>query len=238
LEVCGLKFIDSYNFLPCALAKMPAAFGLSELKKGYFPHFFNTEQNQNYVGPYPAAHFYNPDDMSISNRKAFYTWYEQQKDKTFDFRKEFLDYCISDVDILRRCCAQFKSTLYALVRVDPFQESITFASTANLAYRRGFMPSDTIAIVPNMGYQPPRRYSAKGCRWLSSLDGNIRHALNGGEVTLGHYTVDGYDEESRTVYEFYGCYWHGCPDCYPQFSDGNASPSRPENLLRPIRRDR
>jgi G:T-mismatch repair DNA endonuclease (very short patch repair protein) len=39
-----------------------------------------------------------------------------------------------------------------------------------------------------------------------------------GEVTLGPYTVDGYDEESRTVYEFYGCYWHGCPDCYPNLA--------------------
>jgi hypothetical protein len=76
------------------------------------------------------------------------------------------------------------------------------------------MPSDTIAIVPNMGYQPPRRYSTMGCRWLSSLDGNICHALNG-EVTLGPYTVDGYDKESRTVYQLYGCYCHSCPDCYP-----------------------
>jgi hypothetical protein len=91
-------------------------------------------QNQNYEGPFPSAQYYNPDDMFIMNRKNFYTWYEQQKDKTFDFQKEFPDYCISDVDILRRCCAQFKSTLYALVRVDPFQESITFASTANSAY--------------------------------------------------------------------------------------------------------
>jgi hypothetical protein len=120
MEVCGLRFIDSYNFLPCALAKMPVAFGLTELKKGYFPHFFNTEQNQNYVVPYPAAEYYNPEDMSISNRKAFYTWYKQQKNKTFNFQKEFLDYCISDVDILRRCCAQFKTTLYVLVRVNPF----------------------------------------------------------------------------------------------------------------------
>jgi hypothetical protein len=106
LEVCGIKFIDSYNFLPFALAKMPATFGLTELKKGYLPHFFNAAENQNYVGPYPAAHYYNPDDMSISNRQAFYTWYEQQKNKTFDFHQEFLDYCISDVDILRRCPVQ------------------------------------------------------------------------------------------------------------------------------------
>jgi hypothetical protein len=39
-----------------------------------------------------------------------------------------------------------------------------------------------------------------------------------GRITLGPYTVDGYDKESRTVYEFYGCYWHGCPDCYPNLA--------------------
>jgi hypothetical protein len=156
--------------------------------------------------------------MSVANRKAFYTWCDQQQGRVFDFQKEFLAYCISDLDILRRCCAQFKTTLYGLVRVDRFQESITFASIANLAYRRGFMPPDTIAILPNMEYQPARRYSVKACRWLTWLEHqhhNIRHAKNGGEVTLGPYTVDGYDQESRTVYKFYGCYWHGCPHCYP-----------------------
>jgi hypothetical protein len=191
LEVYCIKFIDSYNFLPFALAKMPSTFGLTELKKRLLSAFLHTAENQNYVGPYPDPHYYNLDDMSVANRKDFYAWYEQQKDKTFHFQKEFLDYCIFDVDILRRCCAQFQSTLYAQVAIHPFQESITFASTANLAYRRGFMPSDTIAIVPNMGYQPPRRYSVKVCRWLSSLDANIRHACNLGKVTLGPYTVDG-----------------------------------------------
>ncbi|XP_062570462.1 uncharacterized protein LOC134232499 [Saccostrea cucullata] len=44
---------------------------------------------------------------------------------------------------------------------------------------------------------------------------HIRHARNGGEVKIGNYTVDGYQEATRTVYEFYGCYWHGCPTCYP-----------------------
>jgi hypothetical protein len=56
---------------------------------------------------------------------------------------------------------------------------------------------------------------------LSSLDANIRHAKNGGEVKIGPYTVDGYDEASHTVYEFYGCYWHGCPDCYPNLATEN-----------------
>jgi G:T-mismatch repair DNA endonuclease (very short patch repair protein) len=30
------------------------------------------------------------------------------------------------------------------------------------------------------------------------------------------FTVDGYDESTRTVYQFHGCYWHGCRKCYPE----------------------
>lgn len=112
---------------------MPSAFGFDELKKGYFSHFLNTELNQNYVGPYPPATYYNPDDMTSSGRKAFYEWYQQQKGKVFDFQKEFIDYCICDVDILQRCCAQFRKTIQSFVQVNPFQEAITFAITASLA---------------------------------------------------------------------------------------------------------
>jgi hypothetical protein len=44
MKVCGLNFIDPYNFLLCALAKMPAAFRLSELKKDT-PHFFKAAES-------------------------------------------------------------------------------------------------------------------------------------------------------------------------------------------------
>ena len=52
-------FIDSLNFLPMPLSKFPKTFGLTELAKGYFPHFFNTEANQHYVGPIPYAKYYD-----------------------------------------------------------------------------------------------------------------------------------------------------------------------------------
>jgi hypothetical protein len=44
-----------------------------------------------------------------------------------------------------------------------------------------------------------------GCR--------IQHVRNGREYRppeLPHYSVDGYCAETRTVYEFLGCYYHGC----------------------------
>ncbi len=40
IKFMGIKIIDSINFIPMSLSKMPKIFGLSELKKGYFPHFF------------------------------------------------------------------------------------------------------------------------------------------------------------------------------------------------------
>ena len=43
LELPNIKFIDSMNFFPMALSNFPKTFGLNEMKKGFFPHFFNTQ---------------------------------------------------------------------------------------------------------------------------------------------------------------------------------------------------
>lgn len=52
-----IRFIDSLNFLPMKLIKLPKAMGFEGVK-GYFPHFFNTAENQDYVGPMPGIeHF-------------------------------------------------------------------------------------------------------------------------------------------------------------------------------------
>lgn len=89
----GIRIIDSLNFLPMSLAKLPGCFGLTELKKGYFPHLFNTRENQEYVGPLPESKYYAPDTMSPSAREAFNSWYEDHKHDVFDFQQEMLSYC-------------------------------------------------------------------------------------------------------------------------------------------------
>lgn len=58
-----------------ALANFTKTFGLIELKKGFFPHFFNTVENQDYVGQIPAAHYYNPDEMSPSKTEETLKWH-------------------------------------------------------------------------------------------------------------------------------------------------------------------
>ena len=61
-----VKFIDSLCFLPMPLASFPSTLNLTELKKGFFPHLFNTPDKQQYVGRIPD---YDPDGMMAKKRK-------------------------------------------------------------------------------------------------------------------------------------------------------------------------
>jgi hypothetical protein len=49
--------------------------------------------------------------------------------------------------------------------------------------------------------------------WISSVNDKLNRTLME-NYRIGKYNVDGYDCETKTVYEFYGCFFHGCPRCY------------------------
>ena len=40
-----------------------------------------------------------------------------------------------------------------------------------------------------------------------------------GERWIKGAPVDRYCPETRTVFQYHGCYWHGCPKCYPDDRD-------------------
>jgi G:T-mismatch repair DNA endonuclease (very short patch repair protein) len=66
--------------------------------------------------------------------------------------------------------------------------------------------------------------SKMACEWIQQVakdtGQHIICALDGKEKTIPApdrklpYRVDGYCEETNTVYEFHGCIWHGCPKCF------------------------
>lgn len=77
-----VTFIDSLNFLPMALAKFPAAFGLTDgLTKGFYPHLFNKMENYNYRGALPAKRFFLTDTMNRSTLQDFDKWYGEMEKK-------------------------------------------------------------------------------------------------------------------------------------------------------------
>ena len=45
------------------LRKVPEAFGLAS-SKSWYPHYFNTKVNLEYVGPIPDIEYYSADEMS------------------------------------------------------------------------------------------------------------------------------------------------------------------------------
>ena len=219
IPTLSIRFIDSLNFLQMPLKSFPKTFGMNELKKGYFPHYFNKECNKNYVGPMPSKKHYGYNQMKPDGRAKFLKWYDDRVSENYicDFRKEILEYCRSDVDILRRGIMKLREDFIQLENIDPLRY-ITIASVCMTIYRSNYMPKKTIAIVPE--YAKTDNFSKMSIMWLNYVsNGNIiKHALNGGEkeLTIGYKTckVDGFCEETNTVYEFYGCFWHGCPKCY------------------------
>ena len=214
IPMFNIKFIDSLNFIPMSLAKFPKTFGKTELCKGYFPHLFNKEENQNYIGPIPDVDHYSPKTMKSEAREAFLAWYKEQVESNylFDFKKEIVKYCRSDVDILRKCCMEFREMLRNETGIDPFEKCLTIASYCHEVYRTNYLKKDTIAV-----FQHDRQLKMKqpnmAVKWLSyemeKNDIHIQHVRNGGEKRVGKYSLDGYCEEYNTAYEFQGCFWHG-----------------------------
>ena len=84
-----MRLFDSLNFLPMPLANLPKSFGLKEKKKGYFPHFFNTKENENKVLPsLPDMEYYDPDSMSKERRTEFLEWYETNRMNLLIFKRK------------------------------------------------------------------------------------------------------------------------------------------------------
>ncbi|XP_074661604.1 uncharacterized protein LOC141914236 [Tubulanus polymorphus] len=161
--------------------------------------------------------------MNENDRQQFLKWHAEQLEKHFDMQTELVEYCRSDVDILMQSVVKFQELFYSITSVDPFDGCITIAAACNLALRSRFLKPDTIGLIPPGGYKPNAKYSKMAVRWLKWLavekNLDIKHVLNGGEVTLGKFKVDGFHEKTRTVYEFNGCYFHGCPKCFPVRGD-------------------
>ena len=139
---------------------MPKSFDLT-WKKGYYPHFFNTASDLNYVGPYPEPEFYGTVSMSVDERTEFMQWYDEQKGKLFSNKDELLAYCM-DVNVLRQACCAFRNLFLKLVKMDPFREAITTSSICNKVFRTMFLRPDAVGIIPRAGYRMGDRQSIEG----------------------------------------------------------------------------
>ena len=166
-----IRVLDSLQFLPMKLAKLPKAFGLTELKKGYFPHFFNTTEHQNYVGPYPDVKYYGCDYMNTEDRTDFLAWYEGKKDAVFDFAQEMKEYCCSDVTILREGMLKFRDLVLDVTGANDQQgvdvlNYVTIAGLTMAIYKSKFLREEFDTEITNQQNEhiewKPLNFTANG----------------------------------------------------------------------------
>ena len=137
----------------------------------------------------------------------------------FDFKKEIIENCCSDVDILRTSMMKLREEFTKLKNIDPLRYE-TIASVCMNIYRSNYMPKEASAVIPE--FIKLEKHSKASITWLSymskSTSYEIKHVLNGGEKEIQingkTYKVDGFCNECYAVHEYYDCFWHGCPRCY------------------------
>lgn len=226
-EQHGITFIDSLSFIPLPLAGFREAFGLStELEKGDFPHRFNRLENQHYIGPMPELKWYDAESKKKPEAsEKLVKWHknEVKKGTVFNLQEELKKYCINDVAILKEGCQTFIKNMRNILNVDPMADRITIASACSKVYRKFFMPEGTIAVEPRFGWRHMHKHSFISREWLMwkehETGRRLQRATNGGEARIElrdgtKVLVDGFDAEQGIVYEFHGCFFHGCPKCF------------------------
>lgn len=163
--------------------------------------------------------------MKEKKRKEFDTWYAAQveKNELYDLWDELNKNCHFDVMVLKAACfiQEFKDE----AGFNPMEKCATIASVCNFVWRRDLIPEDTIAIEPLNGWRGNQVNQSKvALKWFCYEDfklgrNTVHHVRNVGEQKVltpaEAMFVDGYDEATKTVYEFQGCFYHGCVKCFP-----------------------
>tara|TARA_R110000823_G_scaffold195755_1_gene327095 strand:- start:3333 stop:7490 length:4158 start_codon:yes stop_codon:yes gene_type:complete len=178
IQECKVRFIDSMSFISGGLAQMPKTFGIKNIKKGFFPHWFNTKKNWDYEEGMPPRNEFKAERFFGDGFNEFDLWYKTQLGYVFVFEKdekgkdkpyvvddkncgkwvvdengeekivntpyvwnqqaELKAYCISDVDILRKCCMAFREIYLEIANIDPFTY-LTIASVCMAIYKHEFV---------------------------------------------------------------------------------------------------
>lgn len=132
-----LVFKDSMLHLPGSLAALAKAFCQGKMIKGYFPHLFNTPENQDYIGPIPDKKYF---DMTMSAKdedalQKFNDWYHAWEGE-WNFKKELIKYCRNDVDMLADIVAQYDQIYYESFGAHPFYYTTTPAAMQDVSLRQ------------------------------------------------------------------------------------------------------
>ena len=118
--------------------------------------------------------------------------------------------------MLREACQTFRKHFLQIGNVEVFLECMPIAWACNRVFRKKFLQPERIGRIPTGCYTNNKRQSKNAIMWLideEQMEGQrIRQGIRPSRTA--ELQVDGFYEETRTVYGFMDCYWHG-HDCLP-----------------------
>uniref|UniRef100_A0A914I8M8 DNA-directed DNA polymerase n=1 Tax=Globodera rostochiensis TaxID=31243 RepID=A0A914I8M8_GLORO len=250
-----ITFKDSLNYFFCELDALVKSFDLpSNLAtvKPFFPYLYIQRQHlhQRLQG-LPPMEFYAPDTMKTDKREKFLRWYTNNTEgAAFQLREQLIMYCTNDVAILRESVIRFRQLIGEHTQgLDPFTNASTAAGLALSTLRRCFLPANRLVHSPEGGYLRGRRASAESQRYIRFFElenpgAQVQCASwSVGEANIedSGYRVDGLWVRQQPLrplaIEWMGCYYHGCPDCFPNRQQRLAAGRTAEDLYeRTVRR--
>ena len=150
----NMRLLDSLNFLNMPLSQLPKVFGLVEMKRGYFPHLYNTEDNdvlesRKHLTHLPDPSYYDINNMHKEARDKFLQWYKIHEEEPFDMDRQLLEYFYSDVDILLNTCLKFRKLFMDITGphhpIDLF-DYITIASLCMGTFHAKVLPEEWLVL--------------------------------------------------------------------------------------------
>ncbi|MDI9312027.1 MAG: DNA polymerase [Limnohabitans sp.] len=213
IKINNIIFLDSLSFFLQPLANLPKSFGFDNITlKGFFPFYLNNKEDITYNGSFPDKSFFGVETMSKQKLIQFNKWYEKENNKQYNLYEEAYKYCRNDVYILMLALLKFRNQFKLITQIDPITRNFTLASIGLEVFRSKYLNEYTIGKTPIMGYSFGN-VSIHSNIWLDFNELKLRAEIMR-EFRVGKYFADGYNIKNNTLYEFFGCFFHGCPKCY------------------------
>lgn len=212
LVINNIRFLDTLCLFPMSLNRLAKSFGLKSVK-GFFPHKFNIPLNYAYRGRIPDIGYFDLGNMKPKQADECRKWHsEWPEDKPWVFQEELIKYCDNDVKILKQSIMEYRHQFKVITGLDPISRAFTIAGVALEHFKSEFLPEYTMTCTPLKGYVNNRSKSMKANIWLDFIQRQNNETIHR-EQPIGQYFADGFIPKTKTVFEFLGCHFHGCPIC-------------------------
>ena len=136
-----IRFVDSLHFFLEPLKHLSSTYNIDTLK-GFLPHFFNTPNNQDYVGKLPNESLYRVRNINTDTyNNEFKPWYKKlvkENRNDWSFKDEMVKYCRADVELLSKAVLSLRKMFKNKLDIDPFRY-VTLPSLCMAIFRGCFL---------------------------------------------------------------------------------------------------